>query len=596
MRFGKRLTELQNQNGQLNQPYISYKELKRAIGDLARLAASTGDVSASKIDAADSSGDEAGPPEADERQSMGASSSSSSVKSQLEEQQKNFFKKIDDDVASAVAHIRNIISTVEVGIGDWQCQAAASGVLFTPAQLDEVAATLPFECSDQQVLVQWLSGLQTEPGPSLAASADGSRPVRLQLAERYSYISSALQVLLQYIEVNVTAVRKILKKFDKKMPFKFQWQSTQNYKAHHSLFSTDLQDLVVTAVQMYRLIVAMDLPEDSSVRTSTSVSPISFMGPESLQVLQQLKVVPELNDMIVGNHVVNFVYAKPGSNDNRGPGAKATPSASATTSAAKVATADVSYTAGGSSSSRPSGMQSHGSQLADNSNRSGSKQSAFSKPTASHFNSNSSSATTSQGHTGSAAGKGTGKRGNKKGDNATSGQQPWQGSNQQGAQGKNAAQQPNSWGSGAGGQGKGNSKGGKAQTPEGKAGGFNTNAGQKGKQNPPGSMSKGPKPSQGSNADGSGTNLSGGGMFMMVPVGWNWNGQSNADQMGNFKGAGAGGKAGGQNAAMQAMQQGTMPNMQGFDYSGASMMQQPFMMPMTPMGGAYLGLGYPGSG
>jgi len=291
MRFGKRLTELQNQNGQLNQPYISYKELKRAIGDLARLAASTGDVSASKIDAADSSGDEAGPPEADERQSMGASSSSSSVKSQLEEQQKNFFKKIDDDVASAVAHRRNIISTVEVGIGDWQCQAAASGVLFTPAQLDEVAATLPFECSDQQVLVQWLSGLQTEPGPSLAASADGSRPVRLELAERYSYISSALQVLLQYIEVNVTAVRKILKKFDKKMPFKFQWQSTQNYKAHHSLFSTDLQDLVVTAVQMYRLIVAMDLPEDSSVRTS--VSPISFMGPESLQVLQQLKVLQE---------------------------------------------------------------------------------------------------------------------------------------------------------------------------------------------------------------------------------------------------------------------------------------------------------------
>lgn len=349
MRFGKRLTEL-SQNGQVSQPYISYKELKHILGQLPRLVGSANDSSrSSKADSADSSGDEvplaarngatssaASDADACAGPVVGSSASTSckpSVRGQLEEQQRVFFSRISADVASALSHVQSIVAPLEAGIGDWQYQAAVCGLLFTPSQLEEVASNLPFEVPDQQAFVQWLVAFQP-PGHV--------RSARQALAELYRHLSASLQVLLQYIEVNITAVRKILKKFEKKVPAEFRVQNAQSFMAHHDIFTSDLQDLLVAMVHMHRIVVIdmKSLDAELDVR-SISGSPISFLGPETLQVLQRIKISTELREMITGQPVVRFVdvYATPNS-DIRGFGARGAGMNSKSGAAATVAAAD----------------------------------------------------------------------------------------------------------------------------------------------------------------------------------------------------------------------------------------------------------------
>jgi len=320
MRFGKRLTEL-SQNEQIRQPYISYKELKHTLGGLPRLA-SRASGKDSLEGGGDSSGDEVLPPaasnvacaadpDASDHPGAAASSSASSARAKLEEQQHTFFTRIDTDVSMALSHVQSILASLEAGVGDWQCQAAICGLLFTPAQLEEVAANLPFEVADQQTLVQWLVSLQP---------LGEVRPSRLALAESYSNLASTLQVLLQYIEVNVTAVRKILKKFEKKVPAAFRVRSSQSYSAHHELLTSDLQDLLVAVVHMHRLVMIdmKSFDTEMDVRSSMA-SPISFVGPETLQVLRQGRMSKELGDLIAGQSSMSFsdVYAKPNPADGR---------------------------------------------------------------------------------------------------------------------------------------------------------------------------------------------------------------------------------------------------------------------------------------
>ncbi|OLQ05987.1 hypothetical protein AK812_SmicGene10754 [Symbiodinium microadriaticum] len=122
----------------------------------------------------------------------------------------------------------------------------------------------------------------------------------------YSEIARRLNALLQYVEVNLTAVRKILKKFDKKVPAEFRVRKTQDYKEHHELFMISMQYVLVTAVQMQRLIA------ERVVDSEPLAVPVSQLGPESLAVLA-LATGPAVVDDVLGRVPATRidVYAKP---------------------------------------------------------------------------------------------------------------------------------------------------------------------------------------------------------------------------------------------------------------------------------------------
>merc|ERR1719245_1633315 len=116
---------------------------------------------------------------------------------------------------------------LEAGAGEWQSCAIQAGLLFTPTQLQEVSASLPFQVSSRQDLVDWLMGMQMDVR-SQASNAT--------LVEKYNVIANTLNGVLQYIEVNLTAIRKIFKKFEKKVPAELRVQEAIDFKAHHELF------------------------------------------------------------------------------------------------------------------------------------------------------------------------------------------------------------------------------------------------------------------------------------------------------------------------------------------------------------------------
>jgi hypothetical protein len=137
---------------------------------------------------------------------------------------------------------------------------------------------------------------------------------RRALAERYGHIAATLQVLFQYIEVNITAVRKILKKFEKKVPAEYRVRHAQSYIAHHEFLMKDLQDMLVTVVSMHQLVVVDMKSSDVELDVrNISTSPMSFIGPETLQVLQRVRISTELNDLMNGQTTISIsdVYAKP---------------------------------------------------------------------------------------------------------------------------------------------------------------------------------------------------------------------------------------------------------------------------------------------
>jgi hypothetical protein len=333
MRFGKRLSEMQTHRGHGGQHYISYKELKHTLGEISQLLGSMG---CGKVTGgADSSGDEgseaivdgsqvarrsrqhassssleealaiSGDPSASSSSSKPATPSKhSGVEDLFVKQQRRFFDCIDTDVAKANSHMQSVLAALEASVGEWQSQAAMCGLLFTPLQLEEVASNVPFHLKDEEAFVDWLISLQP---------VDRTRSARQALAARYCEIADILHTLLQYIEVNVTAVRKILKKFEKKVPAEFRVQNAQSYKAHHELLSLDLQHLIVAMVQMCRLTHDAKALDPVLKVEGVLASPISFVGVETLQLLQKIRGPQELHDLLSGQPAARSidVFAKP---------------------------------------------------------------------------------------------------------------------------------------------------------------------------------------------------------------------------------------------------------------------------------------------
>jgi len=294
MRFGKLLAAV-TQKSRANEPYLSYKELKHNIS---KVHAACG----LQDDAEQSSGDEGPGLLAQERlESQAASSSShvaasSSANARVVGPQEDFFNLIHQDVTAAKLYVQSTVSGLEAMLGEFQVAAVKAGLLFTPQQLEEVSRQLPAPM-DQEALVEWLLSLR--PGAK-------TREERCCLVEKYSEIARRLNALLQYLEVNLTAVRKILKKFDKKVPAEFRVRKTQDYKGHHELFMTSMQYVLVTAVQMQRLIA------ERVADSEPLAVPVSQLGPESLAVLALTPGPAGVGDVLGRVPATRIdVYAKP---------------------------------------------------------------------------------------------------------------------------------------------------------------------------------------------------------------------------------------------------------------------------------------------
>uniref|UniRef100_A0A7S4VD55 SPX domain-containing protein n=1 Tax=Alexandrium monilatum TaxID=311494 RepID=A0A7S4VD55_9DINO len=308
MRFGKRLAEVTRDRG-TSEPYVSYKELKHTVSKLSGLiggsgsgcgaAEEDGDEGASSLDEAAAAAWGVARPHASALAAAAAQAPPRAPR--LEAHQREFFRRLDADVAQAKAFVQGAVSALEVQVGDWQASAIVAGILFTPDQLEEISAQLPFQVDDQQVLIDWLLGLQP---------ADQTSAAKCGLLEKYSEFASGLNALLQYIEVNLTAVRKIFKKFEKKIPAEMRIRSVRDYRAHHDLYMPAMQDLLATAVHIQRLVFGLVVPGGDGARApgggaagpkAAPAVAISQIGSESLALLSWLRGPAELDDVLGGD-------------------------------------------------------------------------------------------------------------------------------------------------------------------------------------------------------------------------------------------------------------------------------------------------------
>jgi len=329
MRFGKRILEV-TMNSRANEPYVNYKTLKHSVSKLSALLCeeqgkvsddddcSTGDEDAlpSKpnnrrgSDAARSMGAAVGAASSSAAAGPGSAASSTqapvecnpAVSPQVKAYQNEFFRRVDADVAQAKAHVESTMAMLEISVGEWQASAIVAGILFTPDILDDVSAQLPFQVQGQEVLVEWLMGLQRN---------DEAQETRKGLIDKYSAIANTLNRLLLYIEVNLTAVRKIFKKFEKKVPAESRIMNVREYRAHHDLFMPSMQQLLMTVVHMQRL---MRATVDPNIEAEASTISISQIGPESLALLRG----PAFDEVLVGPPSRIDVYAKPGTSLGNG--------------------------------------------------------------------------------------------------------------------------------------------------------------------------------------------------------------------------------------------------------------------------------------
>eukprot|EP00435_Cladocopium_sp_Y103_P062515 s1151_g24.t1 len=177
-----------------------------------------------------------------------------------------------------------------------------------PPELDGLAAKLvwtPMELERDWLLFAQQAKLMEFPYAQFAAAA--RRPVMMEtVPEGLAVIDCRCPARKQ---VNLTAVRKILKKFDKKIPPEFRTRKVQDYKVHHELFMPSMQHaleprwgVLVTAVQMQRLIA------ETVAESGDLAVPISQLGPESLAVLSCIQ-----NRNVAVDDV--FGYSKPGKID-----------------------------------------------------------------------------------------------------------------------------------------------------------------------------------------------------------------------------------------------------------------------------------------
>jgi len=323
MRFGKRLAAV-SLTSKPNEPYISYKELKHIVSRVEALCGGgTNDSSAEEGDL---------PTEEPSKPSTSSSAPPpTNVSSKIRAPQEEFFQLVDQDVTAAKLYVQSMVSGLEAIIGEWQVAGVQAGLLFTPEQLQEVAGQLPVRL-EEDALIEWLISLP--PGAKTKAA-------RRALVQKYSNIARVLNSLLHYIEVNLTAVRKIFKKLDKKVPAEFRIPKVRDYKAHHDLLEPAMQHVLVTAVQIQRLVVHATAADEGL--EETSIVPISQIGPESLALLSWLKGPASVDDVLGTTPAARIdVYAKPASTAMSGtPAASTGASATATETAAAASSTNV---------------------------------------------------------------------------------------------------------------------------------------------------------------------------------------------------------------------------------------------------------------
>lgn len=312
MRFGKRFAEV-SASGRSNEPYVSYKELKHTVSK-ARAANLIGGGGGASSDEDGGGRDDCAPAAlqtALEVHGGGSASSSSRLavsglpggsQSKLEQHQHEFFRIIDNDIALARAYVQSEVAMLEAAMGEWQSSAVVAGLLFTPEQLEDVASTLPFQTRGRQDLLDWLFGMQD------VANNEASCAV---LLEKYNVIASTLNGVLQYIEVNLTAVRKIFKKYAKKIPAEHRVSQVVDFKAHHGLFMLPMQHFLVAAVSMQRIVFQRVVP-GCSPEAAASAVPISRLGQESVELLSCLRGPASQEDVLRNTPAACIdVYAKP---------------------------------------------------------------------------------------------------------------------------------------------------------------------------------------------------------------------------------------------------------------------------------------------
>lgn len=271
MRFGKRLFEV-TKGCRADEPFLSYKELKHTLSKIASLITSGED--SSDDDRAESQVSPSKPPGTE-------STGSTEVLQKVAQFQQEFFNRVSADVAAARLYVQGAVAGLEAQVGEWQYLAITAGLLFTPEQLEDAELALQFNVR-KTALVDLLISLRGSEG-------------RRVLMSKFRNIAISMNALLLYIEVNLTAVRKIFKKFDKKVPAERRTNSSNDYKLHHGLLMPSMQNILVTIVQIQRLILseaAVDLGVDSS-----SLVPLSPLGPETTALLTLLRG-PALAEML----------------------------------------------------------------------------------------------------------------------------------------------------------------------------------------------------------------------------------------------------------------------------------------------------------
>lgn len=139
----------------------------------------------------------------------------------------------------------------------------------------------------------------------LRASPDAQRSQQ-ELVSKYRSIESTLGVLLVYIEVNLAATRKILKKLEKKVPGELRLHSTNEYRRHHKLLDAPLQDVLITVRQIKELIAA-------HCGQAAGALPNMTIDVECQQIL--LATRGSLEDLQPAASLGIDVYAKPPSAD-----------------------------------------------------------------------------------------------------------------------------------------------------------------------------------------------------------------------------------------------------------------------------------------
>jgi hypothetical protein len=311
MRFGKRLAAVTQTGWASHSPFVSYKELKKKLGVITRvLGGGRGRGGDSSCDDEFPSTAVSGAHDASAWNGVDGIAGSEPVvaSEEVEVHLRDFFDHLSTDLTQAQNHMMSNVALLETAVGEWQELAIRSGLLFTEAQLEEVRAwhstcmpTAPIP--DKHALAAWIVDMQ--------GSVDNHARLNT-LVEKYSGIAKILNGLLQFVEVNLMATRKILKKYEKKVPVSFRAKyDARNYRMHHCLLMSSFQHILLTVLHMYGLVEGL-IPKVPQQSMKDSVIPVSQIGPESLAILSWLRGPVSLDEILAAASATKIdVYAKP---------------------------------------------------------------------------------------------------------------------------------------------------------------------------------------------------------------------------------------------------------------------------------------------